>query len=100
MLHVLGRPSKLGNALWLFEFRQAHCSRHLASCVPAGRNIHALDPYRMPSIAALERGMDAGRQIVQAHRDANSGSYPETVRTSRPYPRPHTLDPRSKNLDP
>ena len=35
----------------------------------------------MPSLAALERGMDAGRQIVQAHRDANSGAYPETVRT-------------------
>ncbi len=45
----------------------------------AGRNIHALDPYRMPSQAALERGSAAARGILKAHRDANAGSYPETV---------------------
>ena len=31
----------------------------------AGRNIHALDPYRMPSAAALERGAQAARAIVE-----------------------------------
>ena len=36
----------------------------------------------MPSVAALERGSQAGRQIVEAHRKANDGAYPETV---RPY---------------
>lgn len=45
----------------------------------AGRNIHALDPYRMPSQAALERGAAAGQGILKAHRDANNGTYPETV---------------------
>lgn len=32
---------------------------------PPGRNIHALDPYRMPSIAAQERGAAAGAAIVK-----------------------------------
>lgn len=45
----------------------------------AGRNIHALDPYRMPSQAALERGRAAAEGILKAHRDANNGAYPETV---------------------
>lgn len=36
----------------------------------------------MPSVAALERGTEAGRQIVEAHRKANAGAYPETVRLS------------------
>ena len=45
----------------------------------SGRNIHALDPYRMPSQAALERGRAAAEGILKAHRDANAGAYPETV---------------------
>ena len=48
----------------------------------AGRNIHALDPYRMPSQAALERGNAVGAAILQAHRDANGGAWPETVAVS------------------
>lgn len=47
--------------------------------LPTGRNIHALDPYRMPGIAAQERGAAAGAAIVKAHREANGGAYPETV---------------------
>ena len=47
--------------------------------VVTGRNIHALDPYRMPSQAALERGAAAAKGTLKAHRDANHGTYPETV---------------------
>jgi len=50
-----------------------------AGVLPTGRNIHALDPYRMPSAAAMERGAQAAQAILDAHREANSGAYPETV---------------------
>ena len=36
----------------------------------------------MPSQAALERGAAAGQGILRAHRDANRGTYPETVAVS------------------
>jgi hypothetical protein len=47
----------------------------------AGRNIYALDPYRMPAQAAEARGYAAGESILKAHRDSktNDGAYPETV---------------------
>ncbi|GBF96914.1 protoporphyrin IX magnesium chelatase [Raphidocelis subcapitata] len=47
--------------------------------LPTGRNIHALDPYRMPGLAATERGAAAAEAILKAHREANGGAYPETV---------------------
>lgn len=47
--------------------------------LPTGRNIHALDPYRMPSTAAFARGTAAGEAILHAHADANDGALPETV---------------------
>eukprot|EP00899_Mesostigma_viride_P018142 jgi/Mesvir1/26329/Mv22508-RA.1 len=46
--------------------------------LPTGRNIHALDPYRMPSAAAWERGSKVGAALVQQHLD-EAGAYPETV---------------------
>ena len=46
--------------------------------LPTGRNIHALDPYRMPSPAAYERGRAIARTIIQQHQDEH-GTYPETV---------------------
>ncbi|KKI99558.1 protoporphyrin IX magnesium chelatase, partial [Prochlorothrix hollandica PCC 9006 = CALU 1027] len=46
--------------------------------LPTGRNIHALDPYRMPSPAAYERGRAIGRQIIDQHLQGE-GTYPETV---------------------
>ena len=33
----------------------------------------------MPSAAALERGSEAGRLIVESHRKQNGGAFPETV---------------------
>ena len=47
--------------------------------LPTGRNIHALDPYRMPSAGAWARGQLAAEEILKQHRQLNNGEYPETV---------------------
>ncbi|NET00381.1 MAG: magnesium chelatase subunit H [Sphaerospermopsis sp. SIO1G1] len=49
-----------------------------AGVLPTGRNIHALDPYRMPSPAAFERGREIGRKIIDQHLQEHD-KYPETV---------------------
>jgi magnesium chelatase subunit H len=49
-----------------------------AGVLPTGRNIHALDPYRMPSPAAYERGREIAQKIIAQHLDEH-GKYPETV---------------------
>ncbi len=49
-----------------------------AGVLPTGRNIHALDPYRMPSPAAYERGREIARKIIEKHFE-EQGNYPETV---------------------
>ena len=49
-----------------------------AGVLPTGRNIHALDPYRMPSPAAYERGREIARKIITQHLEEND-NYPETV---------------------
>lgn len=49
-----------------------------AGVLPTGRNIHALDPYRMPSPAAYERGRGIARKIIEKHLEEH-GNYPETV---------------------
>jgi magnesium chelatase subunit H len=46
--------------------------------LPTGRNIHALDPYRMPSPAAYERGKEIAKKIIQQNLQ-EKGTYPETV---------------------
>jgi len=46
--------------------------------LPTGRNIHALDPYRMPSPAAYERGRRIAHQILAQHQEEH-GTFPETV---------------------
>jgi magnesium chelatase subunit H len=46
--------------------------------LPTGRNIHALDPYRMPSPAAYERGREIARKIIAQHLQEQV-SYPETI---------------------
>lgn len=46
--------------------------------LPTGRNIHALDPYRMPSPAAYERGRAIGCQLIGQHLQAHD-RYPETI---------------------
>ncbi|CAM9815469.1 unnamed protein product, partial [Laminaria digitata] len=49
-----------------------------AGVLPTGRNMHALDPYRMPSPAAWSRGQEAARKILDAHV-ADTGEFPETI---------------------
>lgn len=49
------------------------------SVLPTGSNIHALDPYRMPSPGAWSRGQRAAEEIIRQHREGNNGNYPETV---------------------
>lgn len=49
------------------------------SVLPTGRNIHALDPYRMPSTGAWARGQRIASELIKQHQDANSGQYPETI---------------------
>lgn len=46
--------------------------------LPTGRNIHALDPYRMPSPAAYLRGKEIAGNIIAQHLKEH-GEYPETV---------------------
>ncbi|HEY9845617.1 MAG TPA: magnesium chelatase subunit H, partial [Candidatus Caenarcaniphilales bacterium] len=48
------------------------------SVLPTGRNLHALDPYRMPSPAAYERGRALAQQILAQHLQ-EQGDYPETI---------------------
>lgn len=43
----------------------------------------------MPSQAALERGAAAAKGILKAHRQANNGTYPETVAVSASPLLPH-----------
>jgi magnesium chelatase subunit H len=46
--------------------------------LPTGRNIHALDPYRMPSPAAYARGREIGQKLL-AQALSEQGHYPETM---------------------
>ena len=46
--------------------------------LPTGRNIHALDPYRIPSEVAMARGTSAAQQIADKFFNEN-GRWPETV---------------------
>ncbi|CAN8065707.1 unnamed protein product [Agarophyton chilense] len=50
-----------------------------AGVLPTGANIHALDPYRLPSPAAFETGRAISERTIRVHREANNGEYPETV---------------------
>lgn len=47
--------------------------------LPTGRNIHALDPYRMPAEGAWIRGRKIAEDTIQQHLIKNNGAYPETV---------------------
>ncbi|CAK9063462.1 unnamed protein product [Durusdinium trenchii] len=49
-----------------------------AAVLPTGRNIHALDPYRIPSQTALQRGLAAAEKTIEGYR-AEHGEYPETI---------------------
>ncbi len=47
--------------------------------LPTGRNIHAVDPWRIPSELAYARGRQIAEAILQRHRAEHDGAYPETI---------------------
>ena len=47
--------------------------------LPSGRNIHAIDPWRIPSELAFKRGTLIADSIVKKHLEENDGQYPETI---------------------
>ncbi|MCS7002576.1 MAG: cobaltochelatase subunit CobN, partial [Dehalococcoidia bacterium] len=49
-----------------------------AAALPSGRNIHSVDPWRLPSDTALERGRQMAEMLLARHLAAH-GRYPETV---------------------
>jgi magnesium chelatase subunit H len=49
------------------------------SVLPSGRNIHSIDPWRIPSELAFKRGTLIADSIVKKHLDENDGVYPETI---------------------
>ncbi len=50
-----------------------------ASVMPTGRNLHAIDPWRIPSEAAYLRGSKIGATIVKRHLEESGGVYPESI---------------------
>ncbi len=49
-----------------------------AAALPSGRNIHGIDPWRLPSDAALLRGQQMADQLIRSHI-ADNGAMPATV---------------------
>ena len=50
-----------------------------AGILPTGRNIHAIDPWRIPSELAFKRGKQIADSILQRHVEENDGEYPESI---------------------
>ncbi len=47
--------------------------------LPTGRNIHAIDPWRIPSELAFARGIQIADALLARHLEENGGKYPETI---------------------
>jgi len=47
--------------------------------LPSGRNIHSIDPWRIPSELAFKRGSQIADMLVKKHVEENGGVYPETI---------------------
>jgi magnesium chelatase subunit H len=47
--------------------------------LPTGRNIHSLDPFRVPSDGAYQRGVRIAESLIQTHLAEHNGEYPETI---------------------
>ncbi|HWQ26930.1 MAG TPA: magnesium chelatase subunit H [Chlorobaculum sp.] len=50
-----------------------------AAILPTGRNIHAIDPWRIPSELAFKRGKQIADTIIRKHQEENNGEYPQTI---------------------
>ncbi len=46
--------------------------------LPAGRNVHGFDPFRLPSAYAVKDGMRQAERLLERHRQ-DSGSFPESI---------------------
>ncbi|HHE31380.1 MAG TPA: magnesium chelatase subunit H [Chlorobaculum parvum] len=47
--------------------------------LPSGRNIHSIDPWRIPSETAFKRGTLIADGLIAKHVAENDGQYPETI---------------------
>ena len=47
--------------------------------LPSGRNIHSIDPWRIPSVLAFKRGTLIAESIIAKHLEESGGQYPETI---------------------
>ncbi|MFN3704837.1 MAG: magnesium chelatase subunit H [Thermoflexales bacterium] len=47
--------------------------------LPTGRNIHAVDSWRIPSELAYARGRQIAEALLACHRAEHDGAYPETI---------------------
>ena len=50
-----------------------------AAALPSGRNIHGIDPWRLPTDLALERGRKMASLLIERHRATHDGAWPRTV---------------------
>jgi magnesium chelatase subunit H len=50
-----------------------------SAALPSGRNIHGIDPWRLPTELALERGRRTAVALLERHRAAHDGASPRTV---------------------
>ena len=50
-----------------------------AAALPSGRNIHGIDPWRLPTDLALERGRKMATLLLERHRATHDGAWPRTV---------------------
>ncbi|ACF13750.1 magnesium chelatase, H subunit [Chloroherpeton thalassium ATCC 35110] len=50
-----------------------------ANILPTGRNIHSIDPWRIPSEVANSRGAQIAESIIERHLAENDHEFPETV---------------------
>jgi len=63
----------------LIIYSLSSSDRDGTSVLPTGRNIHALDPYRMPAEGAWIRGQQIAEETLSQHLKQNDGMYPETI---------------------
>jgi magnesium chelatase subunit H len=50
-----------------------------AGALPSGRNIHSIDPWRLPSEVALLRGEAMATALIERHRAEHGGAFPQTI---------------------
>jgi magnesium chelatase subunit H len=49
--------------------------------LPTGKNIHALDPQSIPTLAAVQSAKIVVERLLERQRQDNDGNYPETIAT-------------------